>query len=507
MTRLSGLRLVVVYATLSAVYLLYLPHAMPIMDDWTLLEFFATAKAGGLHGIAGFLQGLIQNHHPHHFRLNWAGYFPAFVLYFAAGLTPWPYALLAWAAHLGAAYFLSRLVASLISREGAGLLAGAFYAVLPSCNNILFLFVSSSYYYFQTLALVWWLHRLASRERDPGWRDLALLPLVVFTGEQIQAALLLLPLLMQPLFGRGPSPRGWLRHTLVIGLLIGVYYFAINCYPVTRGLDRQTPWSLRPVSFHLFGSLGLEPAFAQWRPAWQPGAAVLGVAALAAAAFLLAWPRAVRADSGPNRSGELLVFSVAGVILAYLPAAWLATFEWRYLYVPSLFLAAGGAAVLNLLPRRVAAALAGLAIVYSSVYTYYEMHQCWIPQSRAARAQLAAVAANRPYRPGEIVVLAGSHLRRGTAPDFIAGTSWSLRSVLALAGGAQQVQAGREIVAGDHGELFLFQGDAYVPIRPEDLARVRYIGPNAGGRLSVQPLPPPRRVSSHVISLRLRHIP
>ena len=36
-----------VYACLSAVYVLYLPHANPALDDWAILQIFHEARAAG----------------------------------------------------------------------------------------------------------------------------------------------------------------------------------------------------------------------------------------------------------------------------------------------------------------------------------------------------------------------------------------------------------------------------------------------------------------------------
>jgi hypothetical protein len=507
MTARRSLEVSLAYACISGVYLLYLLHALPVLDDWVYLQLFQKAAAGGIGGVSSFLRSLVENQYTGHFRMNWAGYLPAFLLYFAAGLSPWAYALLAWLAHLATGVLLYRLVFALTGREEAGFLSGATYVVFPACNNILFLFLSSSYYYFQSLALVWWLWRMQGRDYGFRFADLPLLALVVYSGEQIQPALLLLPLLTGFLFRGRPNWRGWLLHAAAISALAGFYYFGVNRYAITRGLEGQPGGRLQPVNFFLFGSLGLDPAFAEWRPAWALHGTLAVAAALGLGGCLWGRRRCTASAGARDRTGELLLWSVAGVILTYLPVARLSSFEWRYLYVPSLFLVPAGIAVLTLLPRVVRGPLAAVVVLYSISYTWFEMRQCWIPQSRLAHAQMDAVAAHRPYRAEDIVILSGSPLRNGTAPDFITGASWSMRAVLALYGGTEGVLAGRELVAGDRGELAVFQGDAYVLLRSEDLRRVRYFALDSQGRFVPQATPPPRPASSHEIQLRLRSGP
>jgi len=53
--------LLAAYAALSAAYLLYLPDALPVLDDWAYLGLWDQARAGGLHGIAAYLTGLLDN--------------------------------------------------------------------------------------------------------------------------------------------------------------------------------------------------------------------------------------------------------------------------------------------------------------------------------------------------------------------------------------------------------------------------------------------------------------
>jgi hypothetical protein len=188
--------------------------------------------------------------------------------------------------------------------------------------------------------------------------------------------------------------------------------------------------------------------------------------------------------SGLGLADELLLCSVAGVILAYLPLARLASPAPRHLYVLSFFLVPAGVAVLTLLPRRPRRALAALAITWGVAYTSAEIRQCWIPQSRVARAALDALARSGPFGSPEVVVLSGGPLSVGPAPAFVNGASWSLRGVLSRYTQAGRVVGGRDVVVGEQGELALYRGDDYLPFRREDFSRTRVLALGPDGRFT-----------------------
>lgn len=490
--------LLAAYAALGAVYLLYLPDALPVLDDWAYLQLWDQARAGGLHGVVTYLARLVDNTYNGNLRLNWLSYLPAFGLSFLAGTAGWPYFLLAWVVHWLTAVLLCRLLSEVFADPETGFLAGAVYAVLPSSNYVLFGPLSASFYYFQCLLFLWWFHAAwTTRTASP-----ARVAPVVFSGEQILPALLLLLPLTQFLLGQRRFLRRWLLHVATVVLLLAAYVVLINHAPLlssfARRYDATQPWSLKPLNFFLVGSLGFAPDFVRWRPLWRPEPALLFCLALAAVALIPLFRR----PSPDRRTGELLLWSLAGAVLTYLPVARLASFEWRYLYVPALFLVATGAALLSLLPRPARLTLGPLAVLYFMSYTYFEMRQAWTPQSRVARAALDAVRTYGPFRPRDLVILSGGPLQIGPAPAFLTGASWSLRSML-----PNGVTGARDLVEGDHGELALFQGDAYIPITRDDLPRLRVFTLNSDGRFVPDPSLVPRRVSSHEIALRLRPLP
>jgi hypothetical protein len=478
------------YAAVSSVYLWFLPHALPMLDDWAYLRLWDQARGGGVHGIFTYLARLIDNTYNGNLRINWLSYLPAFGLSFLAGSAGWAYFLLGWTAHWLSAVLLCRLTEQVFEAPEVGFLAGAVYSVLPSSNYVLFGPLSASFYFFQVLLFLWWF---------PGpLRPARLLPLA-YAGEQILPAVVALPLL-RPL---RPRWRLWLIHLAVLAALLAVYVLLVNRVPVlpsfARRYDTSAPFSLRPLNFFLVGSVGLAPEFARWRPLWRPEPLLLVSLILAAAALFLVLRTIRPADP---RLGELMLWSMAGAILTCLPVARLASFEWRYLYVPVVFLVALGAAMLGLLPRPARLALGSLAVLYFTSYTYFEMRLCWIPQSRVARAALDALRGYGPFRPGEVVILSGGPAWLGPAPAFLTGATWSLRSVL-----PEGVIGARDLVANEHGDLFLFHGDAYTPFHRDNLSRVRAFSLDSSGRYAPVSAPVPRRTSGHEIALRLRPSP
>jgi hypothetical protein len=431
-------------AALSSVYLLYLPHAAPVLDDWVYLQLFDQP---------GYLRGLLDNSHPAQFRLNWAGLLPVYLLSRAAGASAWPYALLAWAVHLLTGFLLGRLVAALAEDQETGFAAAALYAVLPAANQALFWSLATSFYSMQTLGLVWFL--LHPRLRC--------LPAVLFLGEQAIPALLLLP---------GIRAGAWRRWALAAALLAG-YALLINRMPVVTGLQQRAggvEWSLWPLLPRILDTL--------WRSPWQWHPLLIAAVVPALAVLLLRRPPSLPARRPHLR---LLLWSLGGVLLTYLPISWLAL-EWRYLYVPALFLASGAASVLGLLGARARAVLLPLAALYCVCTTFQEMRQCWVPQSRVARALIRTLAGGGPYHDGEVVLFSGGPGALGPAPNFITGAGFALRSVVARHSPNPQVRAARELILRASGEPAWYPDDVLGPFSHADLDRLRIFAWQAGDR-------------------------
>ncbi len=514
---MTGKRVLAVYACLSAVYLLYVPFALPVLDDWMYLQVFAQARAGGVGGEIAFLRHLIDNSWLSQFRTFWAGVAPVYALSLVAGFSGWPYFLLAWSAHLATALLLRRLVTALSGEEWLGFAAGAVYVVFPASNNALFWSVSNCFYYLQALVFLWWLCSLWSKlalrqDYRYRWKDFLLLALVAFTGEQILPALLLLPPLTFWLFGREedrrPFLRFWSAQSAAAIALLGFYTLVINRMPIAQGFHNRYQdaprWSPWPVAARLFASLGLMPGLAEWRPAWRVDATLLALLAAAAIAFFwgarrlgrdpVPGARPAKREMAKLTPAKLLLWSAAGAALTYLPVALLPGIEWRYLYVPAVFLVSGGVAALAALGRRACLALAFLATAYGLSLTYFEMRQCWIPESRVARAMIEALAASAPVREGAVVIFAHAPHAIGPAPSFIAGASWSQNSMLEHYTGAKGVEGARELLVNRQGELALYRRDSLAPFTSAGIPRLRVFVRAEDGRFvpkSLLALPAP----------------
>jgi hypothetical protein len=133
-------------------------------------------------------------------------------------------------------------------------------------------------------------------------------------------------------------------------------------------------------------------------------------------------------------------------------------------------------------------ALAFIVIAYSISLTFFEIRQCWIPQSREAGAILAAAETARPFRPGDVLVFAHAPHAMGTAPAFIAGASWSMNSMLQHYSDGVSVQGAREILATEQGELALYRRDSLAPFSRAELAKVRVFVRDESGRYASRSL-------------------
>ncbi len=448
-------------AALSAVYLLYLPYATPVADDWVYLGLLDDPWLTRV-------RHLIDNTSSVHFRLNWAGLLPVFLFGNPAGAA-WPYTLLAWIAHLLTAVLLGRVVSSLAADPATGFSASALYAVLPTANQVLFWSLGTSFYYMQALGLAWFLLRHRRRY----------LPAVLFLGEQSLLALLFLP---PPGERHSRFWRYWSLHLAAALSLLAVYALLINRAPLVRSVQSRSggvEWSLWPLLPRTLAALGLRP---DWRPQWHPDPALAVLLPLAAVALYYGLrTRPVAPSSGRRPHLRLLLWSGAGMLLTYLPVSWLAL-EWRYLYVPTLFLASGGAALLGLAGSRTRVALLSLAILWSICFTLQEMRQCWIPQARAARALVRMLASSGPYHEGEVILFSGGPSSLGPAPAFITQNDFSLRSVVERYAPHRRLLAARELAITARGRLVLYPRDTLRPFTPADLDHLRIFAWRPGDR-------------------------
>ena len=485
------LLVLLLYAGMSAVYLLYLPHALPVLDDWTGLGLFRHARAGGVATLLEYLHRQIDNTYHFQFRMNWAGILPAFVLSCLVDFSGWPYNLFAWASHLFTALLLYRTVGLLAADERAAFLAGAIYSVFPPANNVLFWSMSTSFYHLQALGLAWWFYATWKRFAGTGdyhwrWTDLVRLAAVVFLGEQIFPALLLLLPVTQYLFGRPqdhrPLWRFWAIHATTMATLFGAFALLVNRMPLAasiRGRVGGVPWSLWPILPRMLASAGVQ-GVAEWRPEWRFEVAWAAALLLAAACFFVGLRMVTGANGERSVYARLLLWGLAGMLLTYLPVTILAL-EWRYLYVPSFFIVAGGTAFLSLLGSRARVALTSLAVAYGISIAYQEMRQCWTPQSRIGEAAIEALSTAPPLEAGSAVILSGGPSLLGPAPAFVTGASWAIRSAIEFATGVENVEGGRDLLVNPRGQFALFRHDSRRSLDPAALHRLRVFVLDAAG--------------------------
>lgn len=476
--------LLVLFTCLSAVYLLFLPHALPCGDDWMVLQMFHHERsAGPLHALA-FVRYMVDNTWWVQFRFFWVSWIPIYVVSFFADFAGWPYFLLGWTAHLLTAVLLCRLVSLLAGETWTGFAAATVFSAFPIANHVLF--TPLPIYFFALLSLTLWFYltqkKLAVSESFRyGWKDLALVFPALFTGEQNLLLVVLLPPLTFWLWGRRERRRVFLRywaaHVAVMAAVLSFYVVCVNRVPILQTVHSRfaagAPWSLRPPETYLAASIGLFPELAGWRPRWRVDTAWVVLLLLVGFACYggFRWSAGERAGSN---GGKLLLWSAAGAILSYLPVARLTTFELRYLYVPCAFLIVAGVVVLSLAGRRVASALILLFIGYCVSYTYFEMRQCWIPQAIAGRAVLEAAKKAAPVAPGEILIFSGEPRGRGFAPRFATGSSWAIGGMLEhYARPYSDFKAGTDLVINERSDLGIHTSDVIRWLHRQDLRRMR----------------------------------
>jgi len=490
-------KLLAAYAAISSVYLIYTPYALPVLDDWTVLQIFHNARQKGAGRALLFLFELPDNRWWVQFRIFWASFVPIYLLSFAADFAAWVYFLFAWIIHLLTAYLLWRVVLALSRNSEAAFAAGAIYSVFPAGNNAIFCSISNAHYYIQGfLLLAWfwftWKKLVEQGDLDYGWKDFAVLLPVVFAGEQILPALAALLPVSLWLAGKPAMRRMYLRfccfHWTAMAVLLFGYVFAVNKIPVLAGFQSRyqgaPPWSIRPAAWHLFSSLGWQAASFGWRADWRFDPVLAALLVIAASLTF----RGTRQSTQPERNKQLALWAIPGLLLGYVPVARLGTFEWRYLAVLSIFLAALSAAALAVIPGPWRAILAVAAVGYCLSQTYFEMRQCWIPQSREAQAMLDAVARARPFASHDVVVFSGDTIVRGFAPSFINGASWSMAGMLERYGGADHLRGGRSLIVYDQGETGVFRSDSVEWLHHEDLNRLRVFTREASGRFEPKSL-------------------
>ncbi len=447
-------------ALLASLYLLYLPDAGFVLDDWWLFQRFERAS-----GPAAMARAIVENRLWGSFRTNTLSFLAVYGLWGLAGRRPGIYFAAGVALHVLAAWLLCRLVRKLGFGEGTALAAGALFVVLPTAHNPLFWFPSCAHY---LISAVWLLVYLGSAAGEWSPRAAAVQAgsavLAFLSGDQAAGLLAGGALWMAVVLGRRELVRSAVVAWTAIAAAGGLYLGLVNRAPVGVTMAAKFDWSAARAGQNL-----REMASDYLRLAGAGGGyytvAGIGLAAGLAAGLGVWWWTRGRAGSQAPRAA---VLGLGWWALGYGPVLFLRWRELRYDYVPSLGLALALAA----LCRRpvMTAALAG----WCAATVAAEARQCWRPQARITRAAARAVGQLENVRDHDIVAVAGTPDRIGTAPQFGMYLSYSSTPFVETATGVFGLIVGRDILY-DSGRLGLEHKDFFRPLHEEDLARTHVV--------------------------------
>jgi hypothetical protein len=457
----------VAYALLALVYLLYLPHAQFVLDDWFVLGRYEQAREAGELGRTA--AAIVQNQFHGQFRFQWLSFLLGYGLWLAAGYSPKVVFLASLALHTGCAAALRAALGRLRVGKGEAFLAGALFLLLPTTHGALLWSFNCAFFLWSTL---WFLLFLREYAGDgPLWRQITFLLLALFSGDPVFALLLVAPLV---------AWRGWRRAASVWGTVAtaaALYALVVNKAPVFRaGLDVRYQFTghralamLGIIENAYRKMTGLTPDSYYRLDGWWWAAGAAGV---------VAW--GIRATRTQETRWKTLGLAAVLWGAAYGPILFLRAHEPRYDYVPSPYLALGLSAAAMAWPRgRVA--LGAVLSGWLAMATAGNIQQSWIPQARRLRA-IEEKLRSIQVAKGDTIVVSGTVMWIGTAPHFAFLAGWASTPFAEYVTGVRGIEAACDIV--EEGDVLRLRHRNYQrDWKPEEAARTRVFVVRKEGRL------------------------
>lgn len=454
------------YALLALLYLLYLPHAQFVLDDWFVLGRYEQAREAGELGRTAL--AIVQNQFHGQFRFQWLSFLLGYGLWLAVGYSPKIVFLVSLSLHTGCAAALRSALGKLGVGKGEAFLAGALFLLLPTTHGALLWSFNCAFFLWSTLWFLLFLREFAGD--GPPWRQLTFLLLALFSGDPVFGLLVVAPLV---------AWRGWRKAVLVWGTVAtaaALYALLVNKAPVFQaGLNVRYQFDLHQAgaTLAIIGNVyrkmtGLT-ADSYYRLAGRWWA--LGSAAV------VAW--GLRAHRVEDTRWKSLRLAAALWGAAYAPILFLRAHEFRYDYVPSPYLGLGLAAATAWPRGRIAlgAALAG----WLAMATVGDIEQSWIPQARRLRAIEEKLKALRPDK-GDTIVVSNTVMWIGTAPHLAFLAGWASTPFAERVTGVRGLEAACEIV--DEGDALRLRHRNYRrDWKPEEAGRTRVFVVDQEGRL------------------------
>lgn len=429
---MNGRRIAVSFIVLGSVYLLYLPFAEFVLDDWLLYDVFIREQAAGWPGQLRLARILIQNKLYNAFQLHWLSYLIDSVLVWMLGYAPRILFALGILQHVLNAWLLYRLLAKLRLSLRLAYLAAAGFLLAPVSHGPLFWFLANSYYvrapfflFLYLLSLAATLEKGTLAARAAVWQGLLVAAILCLAGGPTIGLVLVGGPWMALCFF--PRQRWKLAavaaalHWAVAAITLGIYVFLLN--------------QIRPGQEQIAARYDFSSRFFWdvWQKIWlwhAPGLSGVGRKAyyhlqaisldllVAVAVGLVVGLVARRlADQGTCPPLRAALFAAGMLVLGYAPLAFLISMTLRHLYALSPYVALLSLALVWTVPRARLAA-GPLLAAYFAWCTVAEMRQCWIPQSRHLQAVKAGLLKLKNLEAGDQIVLPRFPMVTGTAPNF-----------------------------------------------------------------------------------------
>ncbi len=470
-------RAALAYALLACIYLLYLPHAQFVLDDWFVLGRYEQARRSGELGKTAL--AILQNQFHGQFRFQWLSFGIGYGLWMLVGYAPKVMLLVSLALHTACAAAWRAALLALGAGTGEAFLAGALFLLLPTTHGALLWSFNCAYFLWSTLWSLLFLRELA--RAGPLWRRTLFLLLALFSGDPVFALLVAAPL---------AAWRGWRPAVETWGALAAavlLYALAVNRAPVFQaGLNVRYNFTMHQALATLSIIANVCRRMTGWTADayYQLAASPAALLAAVAAGAMVIW--GLRNSAGaPRKTGRWLVLAAALWTAAYGPILFLRAHEFRYDYVPSPYLALGLSAAALAVPR-VGAALGAALAAWFAVAAVADIQQGWIPQSRRLAAMEGALRASRAA-PGDTFIVSNTVMWIGTAPHFAFLAGWASTPFTEHVTGVHGLEAACDIVAEGR-DLRVRHRNYGRPWKPEEAPRTRVLVVDRDGRLESRTL-------------------
>jgi hypothetical protein len=480
---------ILAYLLLACVYLLYLPHANFVLDDWLVLGRYEAARQGGLAEEVRTASLILHNKFHDQFRFQWLSFLIGYLLFLLVGYSPRIIQALFLALQVGCAAALRGALAEMGMGSGVAFLSGAVFLLLPATHGALFWSHNCSYYLWSTFWFLLYVRSLARGLQSgrfgarAGAAQAAFLLLALFSGDPIFCLLLAGPPLvawfMDSRAGRKPVLLAW----ATVGAAAPLFAVFINRAPVVeRGVGLRYKftaanlWANIQSIVNTYGRLaGLGGApFYRLHASWPILAAAAGAALITVACL--------RREKPLRRPlGRTLALAAGLWVAAYGPIWFLAAHEFRYDYTASPYVALALSAIV-LAMRRARLVLAGALAAWLGAAAAADIEQGWIPQARNLKAVAKCLAGLR-VEPGDLIIVSNTTPWIGTAPDFAFTAGWAATPFAEHVTGIRGLEVARNIVR-EEGRLRVLQSEKIRDLKPGEAAHTVVLVQGFDGKVS-----------------------